>query len=619
MDYLGAFIPAFFLFYAWTVIVAVVSGAIWAGARLRGANQRTVLISVVPYFAGSFRAMTRLIAPFLIIVVVWVALQQPDMTSRIPAPSAKAYEYGEYVFIVAFLLFAAVYVPRAYGVSILARLEELDERQRFPIMAMRFFGLTFIASLISMYRGPLCWFAVFLIFAYSGGIALITLYTAGLKKFAAAPRIAPKPVEPEGPLLFLQVSDVHVTAQESGVPTGGGRSGLEELRRIGAALASGELAAKLMVVSGDLVDRGDEEEWKRALPALREIRRQGARVILAPGNHDLLPSYSPWRLFWAAIRPGVVTPVVEGAQVRRYLEAAVELEPHLCTWDGVPLKSFLKAYDSPWRELLAAWDKARDQMVADLGLPAGTDHVTAFTKSRRAQPEKHARLEAELIAEATRLYPEPAGYWRTNLYVVNPRTVAEFFQHDPWHGKWYEPYPLRIGLETAHGQAEVFVLNSSPRDPLFAQSSLGLTGAQQMERLGHLLDASPAKLLMVVHHHSFLRWENESFRFERWAILSHDAAESRRLAELLKSSAREGRDIVVMTGHTHGASRSGYLPAKEGANYGLWYLESAALGETGSGQVVLAGALDGARRFQAGMLRLRTGLRSQASSSHSSR
>lgn len=602
MDYLAAVIPALFLFYLWVIVVLVCSGVLWIGFRLFRLNQRALFISVVPFAAGSFRAIAWMITPFLVVVGIWVALQNPGWTKPLQHPSARAYELGEYLFCIVFFFFASVYVPWSYGVSTVAKLQETNETQRLAIQMIRFFGATFILSVMTIYRGPLCWLIVLLILIYTFGVSGMMLYNVGVNRFLAAPQVEFKSVKPAGPLVFLQVSDIHVTAHESGVPTGGGHSGLKDLRRIKIAMTKGDIPVKLVIVSGDLVDRGDEKEWKLAMPALGDLRAQGASVILGPGNHDLLPSYSPGRHFWAAIRPGVPRPVIEGEQVRRYLDAAAELEPRLTTWDGVTLQSYVQASDEPWRRVVAVWDAAREEIIRDLHLSEQTDHVTAFKKSKWRQPEKHAQIEARFIANATKVYPELVDYWKVNLYVINPKTVEEFFRHDPWHNKWYDPYPLRATLDTPHGMAEVLVVNSSPRDPLFAQSSLGLTGVEQIERLGNLLDASMAELVVVVHHHSFARWENETFEFERWGILSHDTKESHQLFDLLKSKAREGRDIVVMTGHTHGASRSGFVPANEGASYGFWYLESAALGEKG-GEVMLAGALDSAGRFHAGLMR----------------
>src|SRR5205807_2896841 len=126
---------------------------------------------------------------------------------------------------------------------------------------------------------------------------------------SAAPVVNPHEVvtKSEEEMLFLQVSDVHITDRDNRIPTGGGKSGYAQLEAIAKRLGEMNRSVPLIIVSGDIVDNGTEKEWARAMPLLRQLRNE-SRVVLAPGNHDILPSYSPAGLFGAVIHPAGTGP-----------------------------------------------------------------------------------------------------------------------------------------------------------------------------------------------------------------------------------------------------------------------------------------------------------------------
>jgi 3',5'-cyclic AMP phosphodiesterase CpdA len=94
----------------------------------------------------------------------------------------------------------------------------------------------------------------------------------------------------------LHLSDLHLGSRGDEV----GGPGLEELIE--------RTSPELIVVSGDLANRGRREQIERATALLRSL---GPKVIAVPGNHDLPYSFPgrfihPWREFerqWATTEP----------------------------------------------------------------------------------------------------------------------------------------------------------------------------------------------------------------------------------------------------------------------------------------------------------------------------
>jgi 3',5'-cyclic AMP phosphodiesterase CpdA len=625
MVYIEGLLLAYSMFISWLVLLTLASTLLWLRLRSSGFvyNRRTAIIAVLPFVGASLKVIPRIGRPTLFVAIVGALASKQTGAIPLPASGSWAQLVGEIVFCIAFALFAGVYVPREYGASALDSLQEIEGGETpsayakgAVIRSLRFNGVLFVGSMIAVYRGPYCTAAVILILAYAVAVTVMTLREKALIRFSEAPRLATQPGKSGGFLAFVHVSDVHVTCQKNGIPTGGGRSGLEELRQLAAHIQKDILTPRLVAVSGDLVDRGDAEEWDLAMEPLRKIKDSGVDVVLSPGNHDILPSYSPSRLHWASIRPGLSYGAIDGQQVRRYLDAALELAPTIATWDGVPLKQYLESFDSPWQKLSAMWDKSREQAAAAVGLPLDTSHPKALKKYRQVYRDKAQALENSFVAAARKFYPTiEAEYWQRHLYILSPSSIAELFQHDPWNAKWYDPYPLRIAPKNPETDFEILIANSTPRDPLLIQSSLGVTGKEQIDRLELAIRASENPRILILHHHTFVRWADDEYNFARWGTLSHDGRESRRLYDLLRENASDKRDIAVLTGHTHSLPRVGPLTAPNGDSIRVLYFESAALGDP-KGCELLTGHLDDRGRLQSGYVNLANARSTTSALSH---
>ncbi len=590
--YIGAALYAASLLVAWFASLLVLSIVILACAR----NRRRVIVSIVPFTVAIVRTLSSFRPTYFIVFAALTGQLAPGGVISLDAAGPLARVYGEYLFCLVFVLYVAVGLPRAYGLPLLQAAAQAAPRDAIALAAVRVFGAAFIGSVIISYRGPYGVVGGLMVLAYGLLLSWLTISAVARQRSALAPSVTPSTVRPAGQLVFLQISDMHVTSLENRIPMGGGRSGVAELRELARSMDEGALDVPVAIVSGDMVDSGAEKEWTLADEPLQKMKRH-SRVVLAPGNHDILPSYSPFGLFWAAIFPGG-GPVIDGVLVRRFFDRAAAIEPALTTCAGQLLHEYLKAWDRPWTKLRQQWDDARAKAIADLGLPPTTRHPVALRRYKSQRPAA-ADLEGRFIASAQQLYPElESSYWQRNLYVVGPDAVAEFFAHGPWNKQWYVPFPLRLTL--VEQGLEILILNSNPPKPLIAQSSIGQCGDEQLDRLKALLDASTAPTVLVVHHHAPASWKGDRFNFGRWATLAHDPKEGRRLFALLANASRDNRQIFLLTGHTHEVTRLAFFKNNDASpdDGEFCYLESAALGEP-DGVELLAGVRDSLGRVQA--------------------
>jgi hypothetical protein len=598
--FVGAALTTASLLIGWILILLVVAVVLSGAIRLLPVgSRRAALVGIVPLISAAERATTAVRPLFMVALAVWAGLTYTGGGRiALPVPGSAAQQLGLALFIMAFTAFAGVFIPRAYGISLLTSFATMDRRFAGPVAGIWFFGGIFAGWLGTKFTGPFGAFPVAVALIYSGAVVRVALGAVAWKRFSEAPRAVARTAHPSGESLFIQLSDIHVTSHRSGVPTGGGKSGLDRLRKIATAICDGSLSTTMVLVSGDIADRGDGDEWKLAMEPLRQIRDHGVGVILAPGNHDLLFSYSPKRALWAMLKPPAFPDqLADAKQVERYFDAVLALQgTGITTWDGTSLAQYVDRVKGPWHKVRALWDTMRDTATKALGVSGKTRHAIAMSKLRKDQAALAEELVSRFDAEASLLIKPPRdGYWRDLVFSMTPDDWSDLNEHNEWSSRWYEPYPLRFALPNS---VEVIVANSNPANPALLQSSLGASGAEQLQRLEKLLAESKAQTIIVMHHHAVARWEGDEYAFLRWGTLAHDLTESKQLWESLMKTARPGRQIFLLSGHVHERTRVAFVPAADGGG-GLWYLESAALGEDGgkrvlTGVVTEAGVVEGA-------------------------
>jgi len=404
-----------------------------------------------------------------------------------------------------------------------------------------------------------------------------------------------------GTAFLLQLSDIHITAfgepQLDGKPSGNAR--LE-------ALARGlEPAARptYLLVSGDAIDRGEPDEWNVALPLLNRFRENGSRVLLAPGNHDLATAYTP-ELAYSFLRPTVgFRPVADASRVTDYLEAAVRLEPELATADGRPLVELVREELGPLREFNVAWQKtatAAEKILRD------SPDVAAWIRARsqkigprslallqRILPVQAARLTEPLVDQLVALFPPPAfrtdagarKQWTRMLGKSYPGALEGWLIARRFGYLWHDPFPLR--LEDPAASVEFLIANSTWPESGLLGSAFGEMDSGQLARLKNRIDASPARIIVLLIHHSFFRWTDERqdrdirgrVNMTRWALLAYNSVQSREIMVMLHAALARSprRQIMLCCGHRHEKSRAGPVEGQER----LVAMESAALPEAG--------------------------------------
>ncbi len=152
----------------------------------------------------------------------------------------------------------------------------------------------------------------------------------------------------------IHVTDIHLVA-EGEKRIEGGSDGIRRLGELAQALRRSP--PTLLLITGDLTDRGSSYEYNIAMELLRPLRDAvGTKILLAPGNHDLGTAYSATNhivvlsnaRYTLASREGI-----DGLLLVRYLEVAAGLYPRLRACNGRTLKNQL----SEWRTRDARFEK----------------------------------------------------------------------------------------------------------------------------------------------------------------------------------------------------------------------------------------------------------------------
>jgi 3',5'-cyclic AMP phosphodiesterase CpdA len=202
---------------------------------------------------------------------------------------------------------------------------------------------------------------------------------------------------------ILHVSDLH--------------TGTREEPEVGEALARlcGALRPEVVVVSGDLTNRGRADEHDRAHAFLSSL---GAPVVAVPGNHDLPYSFprrfsSPWREFervWGSTEPTFASaPLhvvglnsarpyrhqsgrITDAQLRGAATRLAEAAPG--AYRVVVLHHHM--IGAPWRAARKRPVARRNHVLREL-VSAGADLIVAGHIHQAAVSERH---EFEVVGDA---------------------------------------------------------------------------------------------------------------------------------------------------------------------------------------------------------------------------
>jgi hypothetical protein len=301
-----------------------------------------------------------------------------------------------------------------------------------------------------------------------GGVAMLT---AMLTDYGRLRRMGGRPpvwldAPPADGLRLAHLSDLHINEGatvrmvERAHP-GGNR----QLDRVLDAPPLGD--ADLILVTGDVTDRGTAASWRNFLDAV-EDRHLVERMVLVPGNHDIaFVDHIVRRRALRLDRFGIV----QLSNLLKFCEAFAGTmggARGVVFVDGVP-----RAFPEAWRDA--------EQAVRPLVAALPTTPVPPLTL-RHWWTQRHAFFDYVEKIEAAR-------------------------------ARLLELFPVAIPL--AEHDAVVFVLNSVSRVSRHpALNALGRIGRAQYKRLDRLARHFPQRLkLVAVHHHLVRRGEEQSAKF----------------------------------------------------------------------------------------------------------
>jgi calcineurin-like phosphoesterase family protein len=301
-----------------------------------------------------------------------------------------------------------------------------------------------------------------------GGVAMLT---AMLTDYGRVRRMGGRPpvwldAPPADGLRLAHLSDLHINEGDSvrmveRAHPGGNR----QLDRVLDAPPLGD--ADLILVTGDVTDRGTAASWRNFLDAVEE-RHLVERMVLVPGNHDIaFVDHIVRRRALRLDRFGIV----QLSNLLKFCEAFAGTmggQRGVVYVDGAP-----RSFPDAWRDA--------EQAVRPLVAALPTTPVPPLTL-RHWWTQRHAFFD----------YVEKIEIARARLL---------------------ELFPVAIPL--AERDAVVFVLNSVSRVSRHpALNALGRIGRAQYKRLDRLTRHFPQRLkLVAVHHHLVRRGEEQSAKF----------------------------------------------------------------------------------------------------------
>jgi 3',5'-cyclic AMP phosphodiesterase CpdA len=301
-----------------------------------------------------------------------------------------------------------------------------------------------------------------------GGVALVA---AMLTDYGRLARLGGRPpvwldAPPAGGLRIAHLSDLHVNEGDTvrmveRAHPGGNR----QLDRVLDAPPLSD--ADIILVTGDVTDRGTAASWRNFLDALDE-RELGERVLLVPGNHDI--AFVDHIVRKRALRLDRFA-IVQLGNLLKFGEAFAETlggQRGVCLIDGQPC-SYLDAWSAAEKEV-------RPLVAALPTMPVPPLTLRGWWK------ERHAFFE----------------------YVDKIETAR---------AKLLELFPVAVPM-SEHDSC-IFVLNSVSRVSRHpALNAIGRIGRAQYKRLDRLARQFPQRIkLVAVHHHLVRRGEEQSARF----------------------------------------------------------------------------------------------------------
>jgi hypothetical protein len=319
--------------------------------------------------------------------------------------------------------------------------------------AFRFWGLVLPYFVVA---GLLCvlyldrWKAVLVAIVFAIGGILFTateVLLIAYRCYCRLETLLPAEASVERPTttpILLHLTDVHVTQSATTPRFQGGPGGLEVLRQHLALV--GAAPPRLLIISGDITDRGLVGEWDRLRDCLEELPpNQRPFLALCPGNHDLTDQYRP-----RAYSP---FPPEVGVGIRLYFEALARLCPMVTTGLGITAPEVVQASRQETAPLVA---------------------------------KRYEKLHHELMSVSEAVWSD-LGTSRMERWKGDWKILARETLLDEWFiDRWRALFPLEY-FDGESGSL-LILLNTVRRANNIGESALGAMGAEQFQRLSKKLD-----------------------------------------------------------------------------------------------------------------------------------
>jgi 3',5'-cyclic AMP phosphodiesterase CpdA len=311
------------------------------------------------------------------------------------------------------------------------------------------------------------WLAVY-VWRRLGGLALVS---AMLTDYGRVRRMGGRPpiwldAPPAGGLRVAHLSDLHITENED--------ARMVERRRPGGNASFERLLdaaplydANVVLVTGDVTDRGTAGAWRAFLDAVEE-RDLAGRVVLVPGNHDIA--------------------FVEQIDRKRAFR--------LDRFGIVQLANLLKFCE------------------AFAGTAGGQRGVVWVGGEPRSFGDAWADAERAVRPLVAALPTTPVPRLSLRHWWSERRPFFDYVEQiEAARARLLELFPVAVPV--ADQDAVIFVLNSISRVSRHpALNAIGRIGRAQYKRLDRLARQMPQRLkLVAVHHHLVRRSEEQSAGF----------------------------------------------------------------------------------------------------------
>ena len=405
-------------------------------------------------------------------------LRYPPLREPWERPAASGWISSLHLWGLRFLEFVASVAAAILAARLTAVVVAMTER---PLDGARFVGWFLLCCLTALLAAaPIAWMVRRL-----GGIGLVAEMFTDADRLARVQGRPPvwldEPPASGEVLRIAHLSDLHLAESE-------------EIRLVEAELPAGNRAfsklletaevgaADLVLMTGDLTDRGTAASWKVFLDAL-DAHGLADRTLLVPGNHDLMlvRAMEPGHLFERAL------------SVDRF---GITQLANLYKFAGV----FARTLGG--REGIVARDPALGLPENDSPrAPADKREVVRFTEAWRS-------VEALVKPLVDTLPADHLPGLRLRHLLADLRSLEAFGARvEQARQRLLALFPVAVPLPGR--DAVVFVLNSCTlvsRHPAF--NAFGSVGRSQYQRLDKLARSFPQRLrLVAVHHHLVRRGE----------------------------------------------------------------------------------------------------------------